>query len=197
MATKTAAKAKTISKEKTTTPKAKTTRKKTTTTSVTAKSKETTVSSSENKLQGVDMNFAYYPRTEDNAHPKWRVIDAKGKVLGRMATEIADILRGKDKALFTPHVDAGDYVVVINASHVVLTGNKLNNKEYAHYTGWIGGYKVTTAKELLQKNPEKLITLAVKGMLPKNILSRYLLRKLRVYSGTEHPHSAQRPEEIK
>lgn len=191
MATKTSAKEKTTAKkvtktEKSVTPKAAKAAPKTKKDAATAGAD-----------YAIDMNTAYYPRTEDNAHPKWRVIDAKGKVLGRMATQIADILRGKDKALYAPHVDAGDYVVVINASHVVLTGNKLENKEYAHYTGWIGGYKTKTAKELLEKHPDRIITLAVKGMLPKNILSRYLLRKLRVYAGSEHPHSAQKPAENK
>jgi large subunit ribosomal protein L13 len=147
--------------------------------------------------QPVDMNSAFYVRKEDNKHTHWRVIDAKGQVLGRMATTIADILRGKDKPYFTPHSDAGDYVIVINASQVVLTGNKMNDKEYAHYTGYIGGLKVTSAKELLAKHPDRIITLAVKGMLPKNILSRYLLRKLRVYPGSEHPHLAHKPEEYK
>lgn len=142
----------------------------------------------------VDMNSAFFLRKEDNEKQAWRVIDAKGKVLGRMATEIADILRGKNKPYFTPHTDSGEYVVVINASEVVLTGNKLADKEYAHYTGWIGGRKVTSAKELLEKHPDRVITLAVKGMLPKNILSRYLLRKLRVYPGSQHPHTAQKPE---
>ena len=142
----------------------------------------------------VDMNSAFYLRKEDNEHPKWRVIDAKGQVLGRMATQIADILRGKDRPYFTPHQDSGDYVVVINASEIKLTGNKLNDKEYAHYTGWIGGQKITSAKDLLAKHPDRVITLAVKGMLPKNILSRYLLRKLRVYPGNQHPHFAQKPE---
>ncbi len=145
----------------------------------------------------VDMNSAFYLRKEDNERPKWRVIDAKGQVLGRMATQIADILRGKDRPYFTPHTDSGDYVVVINASQIVLTGNKMKDKEYVHYTGWIGGQKVTSAKDLLAKHPDRLITLAVKGMLPKNILSRYLLRKLRVYPGSQHPHLAQRPEEDK
>lgn len=149
------------------------------------------------KSNAMDMNSAFFLRKEDNMNPKWRIIDANGKVLGRMATEIADILRGKDKPYFTPHTDSGDYVVVINASKVVLTGNKMNDKEYAHYTGWIGGRKVTSAKELLAKHPDRIITLAVKGMLPKNILSRYLLRKLRVYPGNEHPHFAQKPEESK
>jgi len=142
----------------------------------------------------VDMNSAFYLRKEDNERPKWRVIDAKGQVLGRMATQIADILRGKDRPYFTPHQDSGDYVVVINAAEIKLTGNKLNDKEYAHYTGYIGGQKITSAKDLLAKHPDRVITLAVKGMLPKNILSRYLLRKLRVYPGSQHPHFAQKPE---
>ncbi|GMU19223.1 MAG: hypothetical protein AMXMBFR12_04150 [Candidatus Babeliales bacterium] len=144
--------------------------------------------------KAVDMNSAFYLRKEDNERPKWRVIDAKGQVLGRMATQIADILRGKDRPYFTPHQDSGDYVVVINASEIKLTGNKLNDKEYAHYTGYIGGQKITSAKDLLAKHPDRVITLAVKGMLPKNILSRYLLRKLRVYAGSQHPHLAQKPE---
>jgi large subunit ribosomal protein L13 len=137
-----------------------------------------------------DMNKAFFLRKEDNAHPKWRVIDAQGRVLGRLATEISDILRGKDRAIFTPHTDSGDYVVVINAKQVVLTGKKLKQKQYARYTGWIGGLKHTSAEQMLAHYPDRLVTLAVKGMLPKNILSRYLLRKLRVYPGVEHPHGA-------
>lgn len=167
---------------------AKKTTKKATTSKMSSKAKVN------KQADAVDMNSAFYLRAEENKHSHWRVIDAKGKVLGRMATEIADILRGKDKPYFTPHADSGDYVVVINASQVVLTGNKMEDKEYAHYTGWIGGRKVTSAKELLAKHPDRVITLAVKGMLPKNILSRYLLRKLRVYPGSEHPHTAQNPE---
>lgn len=164
----------------------------------TAKTKETSTTkvpkTPPGKTNAVDMNSAFYLKKEENKYPQWRIIDAEGKVLGRMATEIAEILRGKDKPYFTPHTDSGDYVVVINASKVVLTGNKLEDKEYARYTGWIGGRKVTSAKELLEKHPDRVITLAVKGMLPKNILSRYLLRKLRVYPGNEHPHLAQKPE---
>ena len=136
-----------------------------------------------------DMNKTFFLRKEDNARPAWRVIDAQGKVLGRLATEISDILRGKDRAIFTPHTDSGDYVVVVNAEKIVLTGNKLKLKEYARYTGWIGGLKITTAEQMLAKHPDRVITLAVKGMLPKNILSRYLLRKLRVYAGPQHPHA--------
>lgn len=175
-------------------PKKATAAKKKTTTAPKKEATKATSKKATPKNNAVDMNSAFFLRKEDNENPKWRVIDAKGKVLGRMATEIADILRGKNKPYFTPHADSGDYVVVINASQVVLTGNKMEDKEYAHYTGWIGGRKVTSAKELLAKHPDRIITLAVKGMLPKNILSRYLLRKLRVYPGSQHPHSAQKPE---
>lgn len=170
-------------------------KKKATKISKASASKDSSKKIAKNNL--VDMNSAFFLRKEDNENPKWRIIDAEGKVLGRMATEIADILRGKNKPYFTPHTDSGDYVVVINASKVVLTGNKMEGKEYAHYTGWIGGRKVTSAKELLAKHPDRIITLAVKGMLPKNILSRYLLRKLRVYPGSEHPHASQKPEGAK
>ncbi len=144
----------------------------------------------------VDMNHAFFLRKEDNERPQWRVIDAEGKVLGRLATEIADILRGKDRARYTPHTDSGDYVVIVNAEKIKLTGKKSRQKEYAHYTGWIGGLKITTADQMLAKHPDRLISLAVKGMLPKNILSRQLLRKLRVYAGPNHPHSAQHKAEV-
>lgn len=138
----------------------------------------------------MDMNRAFYLRKEDRA-PEWRVIDAEGKVLGRLATEIALILRGKDRPYFTSHTDSGDYVVVVNVEKVVLTGDKWEKKEYARYTGWMGGYKVRTARELLAKHPGDLLYLAVKRMLPVNRLSRQLLRKLRLYAGPMHPHSAQ------
>ncbi len=138
----------------------------------------------------MDMNRAFFLRKEDR-DPRWRVIDAEGKVLGRLATEIAEILRGKDKAHYTPHTDAGDYVVVVNAEKIVLTGNKLEDKEYARYSGWMGGLKITTAEELLNKYPERLIEFAVKGMLPKNKLSRQIIGKLKVYAGPHHPHIAQ------
>jgi large subunit ribosomal protein L13 len=142
----------------------------------------------------MDMNRAFILRKEDR-NPQWRVIDAKGQTLGRMATQIADILRGKDKPYFTPHTDCGDYVVVINAQDVVLTGNKWNDENWhTWYTGWIGGYKTMSAKELLKKNPEKFFNLAVKGMLPKNKLSRQLIKKLKVYAGEQHPHMGQKPE---
>lgn len=138
----------------------------------------------------MDMNKSFVLKTADR-NPQWRVIDAKGKVLGRLATEIADILRGKDKATYTPHTDSGDYVVVINATQIVLTGNKLDGKEYARYSGWMGGLKTMTARELLAKHPTKMIEFAVRGMLPKNKLNRQIIKKLKVYNGSEHPHRAQ------
>jgi len=139
------------------------------------------------------MNRAFFLKKEDRS-PQWRLIDAQGKVLGRLATEIAEALRGKDKPDYTPHTDGGDYIVVINAEKVALTGNKLNGKKgkvYARYTGYIGGYKETTAQEMMEKNPEHLIEKAVQGMLPDNRLSRQVIKKLKVYAGSEHPHKAQ------
>ena len=141
----------------------------------------------------MSMNKAFFLRKEDR-DPQWRLIDAQGKVLGRLATEIAEALRGKDKTHYTPHTDGGDYIVVINAEKITLTGNKLNGKKgkiYARYTGYIGGYKETTAQEMMEKNPERLIEKAVKGMLPDNRLSRQVIKKLKVYAGSEHPHKAQ------
>jgi large subunit ribosomal protein L13 len=139
------------------------------------------------------MNKAFFKRKEDR-NPQWRVIDANGQVLGRLATQIADILRGKDKPDYTPHTDCGDYVVVINAEKIELTGNKWDGKVYDRYTGYMGGYKTTTAKEMLQKDPTQIIEHAVKGMLPKNKLNSKVFAKLRVYSGSEHPHIAQQPK---
>lgn len=136
------------------------------------------------------MNKAYFLKKEDEK-PKWVVIDAKGQVLGRMATKVADILRGKDRPQYTPHAVAGDYVVIINAKDVVLTGNKWNDKIYTTYSGYFGGKKELTAKELTVKHPTQVIELAVERMLPKNRLSRQLMRRLRVYTGSEHPHLAQ------
>jgi len=138
----------------------------------------------------LDMNRTFFLRKEDRK-PEWRLIDAEGEVLGRLATKITDILRGKNKPTFTPHTDSGDYVVVINAEKVVLTGNKLEDKEYHSYSGWIGGLKVKTAKEVLEKHPERLIEHAVRGMMPDNRLNDQYMKKLRVYAGAEHPHKAQ------
>lgn len=125
---------------------------------------------------------------------KWYVIDADGKTLGRLSTEIASILRGKHKPIFTPHVDTGDYVIVINAEKVVLTGKKLEQKAYRYHTGYPGGLKEVPYSKLIEKNPEKIISLAVKGVLPKNSLGRSMFKKLKVYKGSEHKHEAQKPE---
>jgi large subunit ribosomal protein L13 len=124
---------------------------------------------------------------------QWFVVDASGYNLGRLATRVATVLRGKHKPTFTPHVDGGDFVVVINASQVNLTGNKLEQKKYHRYTGYIGGLKSTVAKTVRQDDPERMIQQAVKGMLPKNRLSRQIIKKLKVYGGAEHPHAAQKP----
>ncbi len=126
----------------------------------------------------------------------WYVVDAENKVLGRLASELAKILRGKHKPHFTPHVDTGDYVIVINAEKVSLTGNKLKDKVYYRHSGYPGGIKSITAEDLKAKKPEDLIRFAVKGMLPKNRLGRKLFKKLKVYAGGEHPHQAQEPKPI-
>jgi large subunit ribosomal protein L13 len=125
---------------------------------------------------------------------KWYVVDADGKPLGRLASEVASVLRGKNKPTYTPHVDTGDHVIVINAEKVVLTGNKLDQKVYRHHSGWPGGMKETKYRQLIAKSPEKVIELAVKGMLPHNSLGRAMFRKLKVYKGAEHEHQAQKPE---
>ena len=127
----------------------------------------------------------------------WFVVDLENQVLGRAATEIARILRGKHKAIYTPSVDTGDFVIVLNAGKVHLTGNKLNQKMYYSHSTYPGGLKSITAGKLLEKAPEELIRKAVKGMLPKNKLGRQMYRKLKVYSGAEHPHQAQQPRELK
>jgi large subunit ribosomal protein L13 len=128
---------------------------------------------------------------------KWHVIDANGAVLGRLAVQVADVLRGKNKPVFTPHMDAGDFVVVINAEKVVVTGKKETEKEFMTYSGWKGGEKYTSVAQVRAKQPEKLITHAVRGMVPKNRLGRVLMTKLKVYKGAEHPHSAQQPAALK
>lgn len=138
----------------------------------------------------MDMNKAFYLRKEDR-NPQWRVMDATGESLGRLAVKIANTLRGKDQAMYTPHTDSGDYVVVINASQIVLTGNKWNDKEYISHSGYLGNRKVLSAKELFAKDPSALIIKAVKLMLPKNTLNKQILKKLKVYTGAEHKHQAQ------
>lgn len=125
---------------------------------------------------------------------RWYVVDAKDAVLGRLATKIATYLRGKNKPVFTPNVDTGDFIIVINAEKIRLTGRKLDNKVYYHHTGYIGGIKAQTAKTMIDKSPEKIIEKAVWGMLPKNTLGKQMLKKLKVYKGAEHPHKAQAPE---
>jgi len=138
----------------------------------------------------MSMNKHFVLKKEERA-PQWRVFDAEGKILGRLATQIATVLRGKDKPYYTPHTDSGDYVVVINAEKVALSGNKMEDKEYIRFSGWMGGKKVATAKELLAKHPTQLVEKAVKGMLPKNKLNKEIFKKLKVYVGPEHPHKAQ------
>ncbi len=133
---------------------------------------------------------------EHEIEKKWHLIDANDKVLGRLATEIANLLRGKNKPIFTPHMDSGDYVVVVNADKVVLTGGKLEKKMYYRHSGYVGGLRKATAKEMLQKRPENLIRFAVKGMLPKTSLGRRQLTKLKIFAGPDHPHQAQKPENL-
>ena len=128
---------------------------------------------------------------------KWYVVDATGYTLGRLSSEIAKVLRGKNKPTFTPHVDTGDYVIVTNADQIKVTGKKMDQKIYYHHSDYVGGMKETDLKTMLEKKPEKVIELAVKGMLPKGPLGRKMYKKLFVYAGAEHPHAAQQPEELK
>ena len=127
---------------------------------------------------------------------KWYVVDATGYTLGRLASEVAKVLRGKNKPVFTPHIDTGDYVVIVNAEKIKVTGKKLDQKIYYHHSEYVGGMKETTLREMLAKKPEKVVELAVKGMLPKGPLGRQMFTKLHVYAGPEHPHAAQKPEAL-
>ena len=127
---------------------------------------------------------------------KWHVVDAKGEVLGRLATHVASILRGKHKPIFTPHVDTGDHVIVVNAQDIRLTGKKLKNKIYHHHTGYPGGLKSISAEHLLQKKPTEVVSKAIRGMLPKTTLGKHMAKKLRVYPGPDHPHAAQQPKAL-
>ena len=136
-----------------------------------------------------------FVKTEDANH-KWYLVDAEGQILGRLASKIAMIIRGKNKAIFTPNTDTGDFVVVINAEKVRLTGKREQLKEYKRHSGYPGGQKITTFKDMMTKKPEFVIGNAVKGMLPKTKLGNKLIKKLKVYAGTEHPHAAQQPEVI-
>jgi len=133
---------------------------------------------------------------KDEVQKDWYVVDLEDKVLGRAATEIARVLRGKHKAIYTPSVDTGDFVIVLNAEKVRLTGNKLSQKKYYRHSGYTGSLKAITAGKLLEKAPEELIRKAVKGMLPKNKLGRQMYKKLKVYCGADHPHQAQQPKEL-
>lgn len=135
--------------------------------------------------------FMANPATIDR---KWYVVDAQGQTLGRLASEIAKVLRGKNKPVFTPHVDTGDYVIVINAEKIEVSGKKLDQKIYYNHSGYVGGMKETTLREKLDKKPEQVIELAIKGMLPKGPLGRQMYTKLHVYAGSEHNHAAQKPE---
>jgi large subunit ribosomal protein L13 len=131
---------------------------------------------------------------KEDIKPKWHLVDADGKTLGRLATRVAILLRGKNKPIFAPHQDTGDFVVVVNAKKVSLTGKKWKEKIYFHHSGYPGGLKMASAEKIAQKKPERLITMAVQGMLPKNKLGRKLIKKLKVYPGDAHPHQAQQPE---
>lgn len=143
------------------------------------------------------LSFRTESANEKIVERKWHVIDATNQTLGRMSSRVASILRGKNKAYYTPHFDCGDYVIVINAGNVKLTGNKMEDKDYITYSGHPGGQKHEAAKELIQRRPTVMIERAVKGMLPKNRLGRAMIKKLFVYEGAEHPHKAQKPQELK
>lgn len=138
--------------------------------------------------------FMASPATIDR---KWYVVDAEGKTLGRLASEVAKVLRGKNKPIFTPHIDTGDYVIVVNAEKIKVTGKKLDQKVYYRHSGYVGGIKETTLKEMLNKHPERVIEFAVKGMLPKGPLGRQMFTKLHVYAGPDHEQAAQKPEVLK
>ena len=140
------------------------------------------------------MNNTTYSLKKSEIESKWYIIDAANKPLGRVASEEAKLLRGKHKPTYTPNIDNGDHVIILNCNDIVLTGHKLDQKIYRHHSGYIGGMKETTAREMLAKSPEKMMMLAIKGMLPKNSLGRQMLKKVRVYAGNEHENIAQKPE---
>ena len=140
------------------------------------------------------MNNTTYSAKKNEIESKWYIIDAANKPLGRVATEAAKLLRGKHKPTFTPNIDVGDHVIVLNCDQVILTGNKLNQKMYRHHSGYIGGMKEVSAKDMMANNPEKAMMLAIKGMLPHTKLGAAQLKKLRVYAGSEHENAAQKPE---
>ena len=135
-----------------------------------------------------------YMANPDKIERKWYVVDAEGQTLGRLSSEIAKVLRGKNKPVFIPHIDTGDYVIVVNAEKIKVTGKKMDQKIYYNHSDYVGGMKETTLKEMMDKKPERVIELAVKGMLPKGPLGRSMIKKLHVYAGPEHNHAAQKPE---
>ncbi len=137
-----------------------------------------------------------YSAKKEEVRRQWVMVDAEDMVLGRLASQIALVLRGKNKPTFTPHVDTGDFVVVVNAEKIRLTGNKLDDKVYYRHSGYPGGIKSMTAREMLEKKPDQLVRKAVRGMMPKNRLGRQMLNKLKIYVGPDHPHQAQQPEKI-
>ena len=138
-----------------------------------------------------------YMANPDKVERKWYVVDADGQTLGRLASEVAKVLRGKNKPIYTPHIDTGDYVIVVNAKDIKVTGKKMDQKIYYRHSEYVGGMKETTLAEMMEKKPEKVVELAVKGMLPKGPLGRAMIKKLRVYAGPEHEQQAQKPEELK
>lgn len=140
------------------------------------------------------MNNTTYSIKKNEIESKWYIIDAANKPLGRVASEAAKLLRGKHKPTYTPNLDNGDHVIVLNCNDMILTGHKLDQKIYRHHSGYIGGMKETTAREMMAKSPEKMMMLAIKGMLPKNTLGRQMLKKVRIYAGSEHENAAQKPE---
>ncbi len=139
----------------------------------------------------------FTPKVQSKADKKWYIVDATDKVLGRLATEIAVILRGKNKPIFTPHMDMGDYVVVINCEKIRLTGNKESQKEYIHHTGYLGHLKRKPYAVIMEKNPKRILTEAVEGMIPHNRLKKFIMAKFHIYVGEEHPHAAQNPITLK
>ena len=142
-----------------------------------------------------DKSTYFYKQEE--VEQKWYLVDAQGKTLGRIATEVAKVLRGKHKPMFTPNIDAGDFVIVVNAGKIRVTGKRTEMKEYFHYTGYPGGSVFESFKDLVKKNPQRVIEHAVKGMLPHNRLGKRIIKKLKVYAGAEHPHASQKPEVMK
>ena len=144
----------------------------------------------------VNVGLKTFNLKKEEIKRKWFLINAEGKILGRLSTEIAKILRGKNKPIFTPHVDCGDYVIVINVDKIKVTGDKIDKKKYYRHSGYIGNLKVKNLKEMMEKSPELVLRNSVKGMIPHNILGRKVIKKLKIYTGENHPHGAQNPEKI-